>query len=262
MGERLGGMAVNGPLGRTVADTAALLEAMSGYATGDPYWLPKTETSFVECASRPVRTLKIGYAINIPPVGKADDQCAQAVIETTQRLADLGHHIEAFDLPDLAAIIEPFRVVWQSVLVESGVPWFVMEKMNRWLYWRAYWVNCGKYLQAVSQLHSTARTIVEACQPYDVVLLPVYMQPAIRVGEWSALHPQTLLQRLIEWVAPCPPFNATGQPAMAVPTGFDANGVPVGVQLVGRPADEGTLLSLAAQMAAAAPWNFRPPMSR
>lgn len=258
VGERLQGMAINGPLGRTVGDTAALMDVMSGYVTGDPYWLPNPDPAFIEQAQPISRPLRIGYATHIPPVGEPTAICAETVRHTAQRLDSLGHQIEPFTMPDLSNLIEPFITVWQSILVEAEVPWFVMEKMNRWLYWRARFVNSGKYLRKVSKLQQEARKIVAACTPYDVVLLPVYMDPAIPIGAWRSLKPKQILSNLVNWVAPCPPFNASGQPAMAIPTAFAPSGVPIGVQLVGRPAEEGTLFSLAAQLESAYPWPQRP----
>ncbi|MGH2415971.1 MAG: amidase family protein, partial [Microcystaceae cyanobacterium] len=76
----------------------------------------------------------------------------------------------------------------------------------------------------------------------------------IRVGEWANLSPEETFQKIIGWVAPCPLANATGQPAIALPVGFDELGLPMSVQLVGRPAAEATLISLAAQLEAAKPW--------
>lgn len=254
VGERLNGLAVNGPLGRTVADAAALLDVMSGYVVGDPYWLPDPDPSFLAAAVPPTQPLKIGFTTQLAPLGEADPTCRQAVYDTVQLLEDLGHRAEAIELPDLSELIEPFVVVWQCVLAEVEIPWFVMEKMNRWLYWRARRIHSGQYLRAVANLQRVARRIVETCYPFDAVVLPVYMHPAIRVGQWRSLRPPQILQNVINWVAPCPPFNASGQPALTLPTGFGPNGLPVGVQLVGRPADEATLLALAAQVEQARPW--------
>jgi len=80
------------------------------------------------------------------------------------------------------------------------------------------------------------------------------MYPTIHVGEWSKLRPAKIFDKIAYWVTPCPPFNATGQPAIAIPAGFTPKGLPIGVQLVGRPADEVTLIALAAQIEAARPW--------
>jgi amidase len=96
-------------------------------------------------------------------------------------------------------------------------------------------------------------------EAYDVLVLPTYMFPTIRVGEWAQLNPEETLQKVINWIAPCPPFNASGLPAIAIPTGFDTNGLPVGVQLVGRPAAEATIIALAAQIEAAKPWSTNRP---
>lgn len=263
VGERLNGLAVNGPLGRTVADSAAMLDALSGYVVGDPYWLPDPQPPFGDWARRPPQRLRIGFATTLPPLGEADEVCSQAVKETAQRLENLGHLVEPATVPDLTDLIEPFVVVWECVVAEMGIPWIVLERMNRWLYWRAWRLNSGRYLQAVARLQQVARRIVEFCQPYDVVLLPVYLHSAIRVGEWRNLRSQQILDKVIKWVAPCPPFNASGQPAIALPTGFSASGVPVGVQLVGRPADEATLFSLAAQLEQAHPWiHHRPAIAQ
>ncbi len=103
------------------------------------------------------------------------------------------------------------------------------------------------------------RQIVAFFDTFDVLVLPTYMHPAIRVGEWTDLSPEETLQKIIAWIAPCPPFNATGLPAISIPTGFDSNGVPVGIQLVGRPAAEATLISLAAQLETMQPWSQHRP---
>lgn len=258
-GERLNGLAVNGPLGRTVADTAALLDVLSGYELGDPYWLPDPDPSFLVGLSTPPKPLKIGYATRLDPIGEADSVCRQAIYDTVQQVEALGHTAEEVTFPDLEELIEPFVVVWECVVAEVGVPWIVMEKMNRWLYWRAWRINSGAYLRAVAKLQQVARRVVQFCHPYDVLILPVYMHQTIKVGEWKKLRSPQILKNVINWVAPCPPFNASGQPALAIPWGFGPNGVPVGVQLVGRPADEATLLALAAQLEQANPWSHQRP---
>jgi amidase len=248
VGERLHGLATNGPLGRTVADTATFLDVMAGYVTGDPYWLPPPETSFLTATQVDPPALKIGVITGVKPIGDADADCKQAVLDTAHHLESLGHHLEAVTPPDLSELIEPFTIAWQCVLAEANVPFFVMEKMNRWLWWRACQIRSGKYLRAVTKLQVVSRKIVAQLQDYDILLAPVYMRPAIRIGEWQSLRCQQILDNIIHWIAPCPPFNASGQPAIAIPTGFTQSGLPVGVQLIGRPAADDTVLALAAQL--------------
>lgn len=254
IGEAMSGLATNGPLGRTVADTAALLDVMSGYVMGDPYWLPDPNPSFLESTRYDPKPLRIAMVTGIPPLGEADAPCKQAVLDTAQRLEALGHQVEAVTFLDLSEMIEPFTTLWQCMLAAGNIPWFALEKVNRWLLGRAKRVNSGEYQRAVAQVHRIARQIVQFCDPYDVLILPTYLHPTIRMGEWSRLRPAKTLEKIIHWIAPCPAFNASGQPALALPTGFDTNGLPLGVQLVGRPADEATLLALAAQLERAHPW--------
>jgi len=258
-GDRLSGIATNGPLARTVADAAALLDVMSGYVTGDPYWLPDPQPSFLAAAvvgRHAQKKLRVAFATTLPPLGEAQLVCQQAVQETVQLLEELGHIVEP-GCPDFTGLVEPFTTVWQGGVAASGIPGELLEPMNRWLLERTG--SVGDYLQAVSQIQVIARRIVAFFDSVDVLVVPTYMHPPIRVGEWADLSPEETLQKIIQWVAPCPPFNASGQPALALPTGFDSNGLPVGVQLVGRPAAEATLIALAAQLEAAKPWSQHRP---
>ncbi|UBF28164.1 amidase [Kovacikia minuta CCNUW1] len=259
-GDRLNGIATNGPLGRTVADVAALLDILSGYTTGDPYWLPDPNPSFLAATQVPTQLLKIGLVTAISPIGEADPVCRQAVLDMAALLENLGHAVEPISFPDMSELIDPFITIMQTVLDEAKVPEFVLGKVSRWLRFRARFSTCGNYLRAVAKMQTIARRIVESFNTIDVLLLPTYMSPQIRVGEWANLCPQRTLKEITRWIAPCPPFNATGQPAIALPVGFTPEGLPLGVQLVGRPAAESTLISLAAQVETAQPWSqHRPP---
>ncbi len=261
VGERLNGLATNGPLGRTVADTAALLDVMAGYIVGDPYWLPNPEPSFLAATQHQPPSLRIGLLTEFPPLGPAHPLCQERVQKTATLLESCGHHIETIPPPDLSALVEPFTVAWQCVVSESNVPWFALEKMNRWLLWRAWRISSGAYLRAMGNLQRVARQLVQHLYPYDVVLSPTYLHPTIRIGEWQKLSSAKTLENITRWVAPCPPFNATGLPALSLPAGFDSNGVPLGVQLVGRPGADETILAVAAQIEAAQPWaHLRPQM--
>jgi amidase len=229
---------------------------MSGYITGDPYWLPEPEISFREATKMRLGGLRIAFATNLPPIGAAAPACQQAVLDTAQLLENLGHILEPVEL-DFTELIEPFTTVWQSAVAASGIPGELLEDVNRWFLART--VGAGLYLQAVSKMQMVARQIVGFFDNYDALLLPTNMSPAIRVGEWANLTPEERLPKIIEWVAPCPPFNATGQPAIAIPTGFTDHNLPVGVQIVGRPAQEIAIIALAAQIEAAQPWSDRRP---
>ena len=261
VGDRVSGIATNGPIARTVADAAALLDIMSGYVTGDPYWLPEPETLFLAATEeRQHRPLRVAFTTTLPPLGEAEPECRQAVLETVRLLESLGHTVEP-GCPDFSGLVEPFTKVWQSGVAAAGIPKEVLQPLNRWLLERAS--SAGDYLQAVTQMQAIARQIVAFFDSIDVLVLPTFLHPTIRVGEWANLSPAETLEKVTRWIAPCPPFNASGQPAIALPSGsFDANGLPVGIQIVGRPAAEATIIALAAQIETARPWiQHRPALA-
>ncbi|OUL37835.1 amidase [Nostoc sp. T09] len=259
VGDRLSGLATNGPLGRTVADAAALLDTISGYFPGDPYWLPDPQPSFFAATQKQLGELRIAFSTIVPPLGEADANCEQGVLQTVKLLEQLGHTVEE-KCPDFSGLVEPFQIVWQAGVGAAGIPAEVLQPVNRLLLARSS--SAAEYLQAVAQMQMVARQIVAFFNTVDVLVLPVYLHSPIRVGEWADLSPEETFQNIINWVAPCPPANATGQPAIALPVGFDSNGLPISVQLVGKPGAEETLISLAAQLEAANPWlQHRPALA-
>jgi amidase len=105
--EHLAGYAVVGPIARTVADVAMFMDITSGYVTGDPYWLPNPEPSFLAATQRPPRPLKVGVLTEIEPIGKADPVCIEAVEKMARLLESLGHSVEPA-IVNLGDMIEPF----------------------------------------------------------------------------------------------------------------------------------------------------------
>lgn len=258
VGDRLNGIAINGPIARTVADAAALLDAMSGYVSGDSYWLPEPEKSFLSYSQAKVDNLRIAFCTSIPTLGKADINCHQGVMQTVKLLEELGHTVEE-KCPDISDLVEPFQIVWQANVAASGVPAEILQPLNRWLLARNG--SAGEYLRAVYQMQMVARKIVMFFDNIDVLVMPVYLHSPIRVGEWSALSPEETFENIIRWIAPCPAANATGQPAISLPVGFDEKGLPIAVQLIGKPTAEHTIISLAAQIEAANPMYEKRPLS-
>jgi amidase len=256
IGDFLNGIATNGPLARTVADAAALLDVMSGYITGDPYWLTDPEISFLEATRQEPKQLRIAFATGLEPFGEAADICQQGIRETIKRLEEMGHHLEPANL-EIGDLVEPFKKVWQAGVTGSGIPGEFLSPLNRWVGEQAG--SAGDYLQAVAQVQLISRRLVAFLEQFDVLILPVYLHQPIRIGEWADLSPQETLIKIINWVAPCPPFNASGLPAIAIPTGFDINGLPAGIQIIGKPAAETTIIAIASRLERANPWLSQRP---
>jgi amidase len=260
IGNTPGGISTSGPLAHTVADAAAFLDMAAGYVMGDPYWLPDPEIPCVETARRygsgeKLSPLKIGFLTGIAPGGEADDLCRDAVLTTVKRLEQMGHTVEPTQL-DCTELVEPFTVVFRSGVGSAGIPPEALTPINRWFV--SHNDVTGFYFQNLWKMQAIARQIVGHLSQFDAVVLPSYLHHTIRVGEWKDLEPEALLKKITQWILPCPPFNATGQPAIVMPVSLAENNLPVGVQIVGRPADETTLIAIAAQLEAAYPWNHRP----
>lgn len=252
VGDRLSGLGTHGILSRTVADGAAFLDLASGYTTGDPYWLEQPEVDFLSSTQRTLTSLKIGYLTSVMPVGKPAPECQQSVAKTVQQLESMGHTAIPQAI-DLSPLIEPFKTVWSSAVAASGIPPAALSPMNQWVLSQSS--TAGEYLQAVTEMQVFARQLVSLFTQIDVLVAPTYMHPAIRVGEWQDLSPEKTLEMIVNWILPCPPFNVTGQPVINIPAGFDSHGVPLGVQLVGKPNAEETIIALANQLERTQPWS-------
>jgi amidase len=245
VGDYQSGISANGPLTRTVADGAALLDVMSGYITGDPYWLPDPEISFLAATQQISTPLKIAFSDTLPPFNETQVIVKEAVQKTAKLLEEMGHHLEV-NYPNVEPLIKPFTRIWQAGVNAAGLPDEALSPMNCWLKEQAGTI--GDYLQAVHQMQIFSRQLVAFFDEFDVLLLPVYLHQPIKVGAWANLSPEETLTNIINWVAPCPAFNASGLPAISLPVTQDENGLPVAIQLVGKPADELTLISLASQL--------------
>ena len=131
-----------------------------------------------------------------------------------------------------------------------------------WTFWEGLQERSAvDYYLARTQLGAFSRQIIAVWDDYDVVLLPSLAGRPLRIGELDSCSddPWDDFRRSGEFTPYTALFNTSGQPAISLPLYHGDDGLPVGVQLAGRPADEATLLSLSAQLEAAAPWAERRP---
>jgi len=257
-GEHQGGISTNGPIARNVADAAALLDVMAGYVTGDPYWLPNPSVSFYAATKQELPQLHIAYTTTVEPIGSATPELAEPVMTTCKYLESRGHILEPA-CPDFTGLIEPFTKIWQAGVAAAPLPREILSPMNQWISQQAG--TAGEYLQALGTMQAIARRIVSFFDRYDVLILPVYLHPQILIGQWDRLEPEATLEKITNWIAPCPPFNATGLPVIALPTGLGATGLPMGIQIVGKPAAEATIIALASQLEVAQALDLYPSFS-
>jgi amidase len=269
LGGDVTGLGTNGPLARTVRDAAVLLDAMAGPVTGDPAWappLPPGET-FLGAPDRPVGRLRIGRYLELPMADAGLEPAVQAAFDDAARLLEqLGHEVE--DVP--AGLLGPvvltaFERVWSLSGTLLPVPperAGELRPLTRELRARGLALSAQQAMEALTALRLFARRFVTATDRYDVLLAPVTTMTPRPLGWFDADGDGAAdFERQKRYAAFAAVFNVTGQPAVSVPLHWTDDGLPVGTMLVGRPADEVTLLALAAQLEAAHPWAHRHPPS-
>jgi amidase len=266
-------LGIDGMLTRTVADTAALLDVLAGYEPGDATWAPPPAEPFAALAAREPGRLRIASTVR-PPVADAavDPACAAAVADAAELLRSLGHEVEEVDPPwHDDSLRELFGVVFSnhialsiaySGMVAGREPTAEdMEPMSWAIFSMIGKLGAIEGMGAAVRLQGFTRRLVEFLQPYDVLLTPALAERPLPLGtlDTSAPEPMATFTRSGVFTPFTPIFNASGQPAISVPLLQGDDGLPLGVQLVGSPIDEGRLLALAAQLEAARPWAQRRP---
>ena len=141
----------------------------------------------------------------------------------------------------------------------------LMDPVTRGTWEAGRQITAVQYLTALNQMHNIAREIVQELAPYDALLTPTLTRPAVRLGTMPSSDPWKTdklgrsVHEIYTWTAFCFPFNATGQPAVSIPMGFDRAGLPLGLQIVGRQNDEATIIAIAAQFEEACSWTGKIP---
>lgn len=215
------------------------------------------------------RRLRIAFSTR-SYTGAAPHPDVEAAAQRAARLcSELGHEVvEAAPSVDGPEFIDSFMTTWSAlaanVLAMARArelePEAVLEPWTLGLAAQYAELPAGAYEGAVA--HFTAlRLAYEAFYDrYDLVLTPTLAAPPIRIGDQAPTVPWAELERRVfDWVAYTPIHNATGSPAMSVPLGTSRDGLPIGIQFAARPGAERTLLELAFELEAAAPWADRWP---
>lgn len=253
----------NGPIARTVADAAAFLDVMAGPGVGDAFFAPPPARLFADEVGAAPGRLRIAWT-DVPFIEDAVTRPTQRRVldETVALLADLGHETDEH------------RPEWDPALTTGVATLFAAEQAARPDLppletldpWTRLLVESAGVLTAVDlarterELALVCRTAVSFFERFDVLVTPTLPVSAPRIGEFKTMSDETEgVMRYKAMASFTSPWNLTGQPAITLPLATDDDGLPVGVQLVGRPADEATLVRLASQLETARPWTDRRP---
>jgi amidase len=261
----LSGLSINGPLTRTVADAALLLDVMTGNWPGDMYTLPPLPAgeTFLGHASREPGRLRIGRSLQHPVGGgEVHPDCVAAYEEASELLAGLGHEVEDMQMPFGPDVVPSFETLWYSMATLTPVAAGDEERLlslTRYLRERGKATSAADLIFAQAYLQFIVRGAWKTLNQFDAVLTPTLASPPVPVGYFDEVEPPENFERQKRFTPYAAMYNVTGQPAVSVPLHWTDGGLPIGVMLAGRMGDEATLIALSAQLEAARPWRDRHP---
>ncbi|MBI36725.1 MAG: amidase [Alphaproteobacteria bacterium] len=245
-------LSVDGPMGRTVGDVALMLDAEVGRRNEDPISLEHPLYSFQEFAARPQAPAKIGFTTDLG-IGPVDQEVATICSIAAQKFESEGS-IVVESSPDCSGIIDIFQVLRAALFVGLRAP--LLEKHREFLKPEVIWniekgmnQSVGDVSKAWVAQGELYRRVISWFDQYDLLALPSAIVPPFDVNNrYLDSLGDHKFNNYIEWVYVSYLATLASLPAISVPCGFTSSGLPVGLQLVGKPRGEAQLLSFAAKL--------------
>ena len=278
-------------LTRSVRDSAALLDAIAGPETGDPFIIAPPARPYAEELKADSGQLKIGFSVASPVGGKVDPDIAAATRQAAMRLETLGHHVEeAAPAIDGGLLARCYMTLYfghaaatvAGIRRQTGARTEAFEADTNALAMLGRALSAGGFVAMREHWNGFARALAAYHARFDLYMTPGTAMGPAKIGELDtpklqqalvslmmSLRAGTLMLKsgIIDQLAARAlertPFtqlaNLTFVPAMSVPMGRDASGLPIGVQFMAPFGREDRLIRLAAQIEAAFPWAVLPP---
>ena len=272
MGEGLGGLSTEHAVTLTVRDSAALLDATCGPGAGDPYSAAPPARPFLKEAGADPGSLRIAFTTRTPNGAEVGADALRVLEETASLAADLGHRVEEADPAiDGEAVVPTFLTLMAANTAVNLASHPTAGRAARedeveritWLSAKmAEQVSGADYVRATQTMHRLGRQMAAFHSDYDILLTPgLATGTAVKLG-WLDMTMDDVdeyWRRVFHFSPFTVWFNITGQPAIMLPIGTNADGLPVAVQAVAPYGDEATLFRFSAQLEAARPWFDRKP---
>jgi aspartyl-tRNA(Asn)/glutamyl-tRNA(Gln) amidotransferase subunit A len=233
-----------GPMTRSVADNALLLDCLAAYDPEDPGSTAAPRGHYAAGLERGVRGLRIGYVRHFHETDMpADSEMAAALDQVARTLAAEGAHVTDIVLPSLNEFAAVNRVILNAEAWAIHAPWLRARpqdygRLGRTRLMAGAFLQAGDYVQASRRRHRMIAAVNAALGEVDVLLCASSMEPPCRIDDADAISRTYPRQARA-------PFNLTGHPALAMMAGLSASGLPLSVQFAGRAFDEVTVLRVA-----------------
>ncbi|WP_165063581.1 amidase [Marisediminicola senii] len=266
--DKLAGLVVPGPLARTVADAAMVLDALvegipNPFTLRAPRW---DGGALLNAAARGEGRFQIGV-MSTSPWDDAYDvvvapEASTAVDVAVRELDAMGHGLEAMALEPDPTYAPAFRTIWQAGaagIPAEGEQLDLLEPLTRWLVERGRSLSARQLAEALAALSLFERSIIRQFSGYDAVLTPATALTPRPVGWYDQRDAERNFAQQVLYTPFTSFANVTGLPAITLPVHATENGVPMGVQLIGRPGGEHVLLSIGAQLERRLYWQRRHP---
>jgi amidase len=259
------GAVVEGVVSRTVADSAAVLDAIAGPDHDAWYNAPAPAHPFAQDAGAGIGALRVGLMAQAPLGIPTDESCVAAARAAAALLEELGHAVEEVEVPTISEeMVPPFIALTQGGLADyDGVDWDATEPHIRHQRKLAGETGAYDYVLAARQLELLSRREVARWgRDFDVLLTPtsaILPPQAGAIMEAQHAAPDQPNFDVVASVSFTAFGNVTGLPAVSLPLHWTEESLPVGVQITGGPWNEAQLIALAAQLEAARPWADRRP---
>jgi aspartyl-tRNA(Asn)/glutamyl-tRNA(Gln) amidotransferase subunit A len=247
-----------GPMARSAYDCAVMLEVMAGYDPGDPYAAQVPVPMYSELLTGDVRGLRVGvpmpYFYDSPEV---TDEVRAAVFAALDVLKTGGAEMSDVEVP----YAEQAKNANHVTLVAEAYSFHRNNMVNRWNDYgrftrralvRGAFLTAADYTQAQRFRSFFRRELAQLFASYDVLITPTWPSPAPRSDEMSP-------ERQLRSVSFTGPWNLAGLPALAVPCGFSSSGLPLSMQIIGKPFAEGALLTVADAYQRQTDWHLKVP---
>jgi amidase len=243
------GLSVLGPMARSVEDVALLLSAMTGPDARDPISLPEDGRHFARPLARDFSGTRIAWSKDLGGL-PVDPRVTKVLEEKRSTFAGLGCHLEEAE-PDFADADRIFKILraWTFALRFRSLPKDRIAELKDTVQWNIEQglsltaLELGEAEELRTQLYQRLRRFMET---YEFLVLPVSQVPPFDVDElWVREIAGVKMETYIDWMKSCYYITPTGHPAISLPCGFTADGLPVGLQIVGRHRDDLGVLQLA-----------------